>query len=99
MRRANYYIAFVILDLNFHITGIHTILNYLYFGLLAMCSLLSLVTDPRGEDYYRTFRINLLLAWTLSNGLVAAAVVSANSKAQDSSDANAVKGLDDVYDY
>ncbi|KAF5366053.1 hypothetical protein D9758_006603 [Tetrapyrgos nigripes] len=44
------------------------------------------------EDYYRTFRTNVLLAWTLSNGLLAAAVVSATSKAQDSSAGNAVKG-------
>ncbi|KAF5366056.1 hypothetical protein D9758_006606 [Tetrapyrgos nigripes] len=40
----------------------------------------------------RTFRTNVLLAWTLSNGLLAAAVVSATSKAQDSSAGNAVKG-------
>lgn len=44
------------------------------------------------EDYYRTFRTNVLLAWTLSNGLLAAAVVSATSKAQDSGAAASVKG-------
>ncbi|KAG6876728.1 hypothetical protein C0993_000782 [Termitomyces sp. T159_Od127] len=30
------------------------------------------------EDYYRGFRTNVLLAWTLSNALLAAVVVSAN---------------------
>ncbi|KAH0832307.1 glycosyltransferase family 2 protein [Lanmaoa asiatica] len=35
--------------------------------------------DPatQQEDYYKTFRTNLLLVWTLSNGLLAAIVVSA----------------------
>ncbi len=27
------------------------------------------------EDYYRTFRTNVLLAWTLSNALLGAAIV------------------------
>jgi chitin synthase len=44
------------------------------------------------EDYYRAFRTNVLLAWTLSNALLGAAVVSATSKAQDSSASSAVKG-------
>ncbi|KAF7351028.1 Chitin synthase [Mycena sanguinolenta] len=39
------------------------------------------------EDYYRSFRTNVLLAWTLSNGLLAAAVATANDKG--SSDLNA----------
>jgi len=32
------------------------------------------------EDYYRTFRTNVLLSWTLSNALLAAAVTSATDK-------------------
>ncbi|KAK7455190.1 Chitin synthase 4 [Stygiomarasmius scandens] len=44
------------------------------------------------EDYYRSFRTNVLLAWTLSNGLLAAAVVSANAKAQESGANKSVQG-------
>ncbi|KAK0183781.1 glycosyltransferase family 2 protein [Armillaria mellea] len=44
------------------------------------------------EDYYRTFRTNVLLAWTLSNALLGAAIVTANNKASDSGAANSVKG-------
>ncbi|KAJ3855614.1 glycosyltransferase family 2 protein [Lentinula lateritia] len=44
------------------------------------------------EDYYRTFRTNVLLAWTLSNGLLAAIIVEANAKASDSGANNSVKG-------
>ncbi|KAF5340785.1 hypothetical protein D9611_007290 [Ephemerocybe angulata] len=32
------------------------------------------------EDYYRNFRTNVLLSWTLTNGLLAAAIVSTLSK-------------------
>ncbi|KAH7102577.1 glycosyltransferase family 2 protein [Auriculariales sp. MPI-PUGE-AT-0066] len=35
------------------------------------------------EDYYRQFRTNVLLAWTLSNGLLAAAVVTGTGSAAD----------------
>ncbi|KAJ8691954.1 Chitin synthase 4 [Pleurotus ostreatus] len=41
------------------------------------------------EDYYRTFRTNVLLAWTLSNGLLAAIIVTTTNK--DSNNAG-VKG-------
>ncbi|KAJ6589955.1 glycosyltransferase family 2 protein [Mycena vulgaris] len=50
------------------------------------------------EDYYRTFRTNVsfclvLLAWTLSNGLLGAAVATANGKgSSDTTAANAVNG-------
>ncbi|KIY66737.1 glycosyltransferase family 2 protein [Cylindrobasidium torrendii FP15055 ss-10] len=44
------------------------------------------------EDYYRTFRTNVLLAWTLSNALLGAAIVSANGKAEDQGAENSVKG-------
>lgn len=39
--------------------------------------------DPstQQEDYYRGFRTNVLLAWTLSNGLLAAVIVTATAKA------------------
>jgi len=33
------------------------------------------------EDYYRTFRTNVLLAWVLSNGILGAVIVSTNAKA------------------
>ncbi|KAG9051636.1 Chitin synthase, class 1 [Tulasnella sp. UAMH 9824] len=35
------------------------------------------------EDYYKTFRTNVLLAWTLSNGALAVGIVSASSKNKD----------------
>ncbi|KAF5331766.1 hypothetical protein D9758_016631 [Tetrapyrgos nigripes] len=35
------------------------------------------------EDYYRTVRTNVLLAWTLSNGLLATAVASATEEVYD----------------
>ncbi|RXW18195.1 hypothetical protein EST38_g7654 [Candolleomyces aberdarensis] len=37
--------------------------------------------DPstQQEDYYRNFRTNVLLSWTLTNGLLAAAITSTNS--------------------
>ncbi|KAF5374183.1 hypothetical protein D9615_008867 [Tricholomella constricta] len=47
------------------------------------------------EDYYRGFRTNVsrvLLAWTLSNALLAAAIVSTNNKAKDSGAKSAVNG-------
>lgn len=36
------------------------------------------------EDYYKTFRTNVLLAWTLSNGALAVGIVSASTKDKDS---------------
>ncbi|KDQ16092.1 glycosyltransferase family 2 protein [Botryobasidium botryosum FD-172 SS1] len=44
------------------------------------------------EDYYRGFRTKVLLAWTLSNGLLAAAVVSATGSTRGPGAANAVNG-------
>ncbi|KAG8824202.1 Chitin synthase, class 1 [Serendipita sp. 399] len=44
------------------------------------------------EDYYRNFRTNVLLTWTLTNGLLGAVVVSTASKADDKGAQNAVKG-------
>ncbi|KAF9034366.1 glycosyltransferase family 2 protein [Panaeolus papilionaceus] len=35
----------------------------------------------REEDYYKGFRTNVLLAWVLTNGLLAAAITTTNSKA------------------
>ncbi|KIO23871.1 glycosyltransferase family 2 protein [Tulasnella calospora MUT 4182] len=35
------------------------------------------------EDYYKTFRTNVLLAWTLSNGALAVGIVSASTKNKD----------------
>ena len=56
-KKANYYIAFVILseameDPSFHITGIHIVnivLNYFYVGLILMCFILSLGNRPQGS--------------------------------------------------
>ncbi|KAJ8092782.1 Chitin synthase, class 8 [Marasmius tenuissimus] len=44
------------------------------------------------EDYYRSFRTNVLLAWTLSNALLGAVIVQANGKAEDQGAQNSVKG-------
>lgn len=44
------------------------------------------------EDYYRSFRTNVLLAWTLSNGLLAAAITSTNGNAATSGANKAVNG-------
>ncbi|KAG8919708.1 Chitin synthase, class 1 [Tulasnella sp. 417] len=35
------------------------------------------------EDYYKTFRTNVLLAWTLTNGALAVGIVSASTKDKD----------------
>jgi len=42
------------------------------------------------EDYYRTFRTNVLLAWTLSNALLAAAITTTNAKATEHGSASKV---------
>ncbi|KZV86456.1 glycosyltransferase family 2 protein [Exidia glandulosa HHB12029] len=44
------------------------------------------------EDYYRSFRTNVLLFWTLSNGILAAAVVSGTGSAASASAAKTVNG-------
>jgi len=44
------------------------------------------------EDYYRTFRTNVLLAWTLSNGLLAAIVVEGTGTAATKGAAATVNG-------
>lgn len=44
------------------------------------------------EDYYRTFRTNVLLAWTLSNALLGAVIVSTAAKASNSGANAAVNG-------
>jgi len=44
------------------------------------------------EDYYRQFRTNVLLAWTLTNALLAAAIVAATGKASDRGATNTVNG-------
>ncbi|KAG8768582.1 Chitin synthase, class 1 [Ceratobasidium sp. 428] len=44
------------------------------------------------EDYYRSFRTNVLLAWTLSNGILAAVVSSATSPNATTSASKAVGG-------
>ncbi|KIP07919.1 glycosyltransferase family 2 protein [Phlebiopsis gigantea 11061_1 CR5-6] len=50
--------------------------------------------DPQTqqEDYYRSFRTNVLLAWTLSNALLAAIIVTATGKASDKGAHNTVNG-------
>jgi len=50
--------------------------------------------STKQEDYYRTFRTNVLLAWVLSNGILAAVIVSTNAKASTGSGGanNAVNG-------
>ncbi|KIM36553.1 glycosyltransferase family 2 protein [Hebeloma cylindrosporum] len=44
------------------------------------------------EDYYRSFRTNVLLAWVLTNGLLAAAITSTNTKASSGGANKAVNG-------
>jgi len=50
--------------------------------------------DPKQEqeDYYRTFRTNVLLAWTMSNALLVAGIVTATGKAAQKGSAAAVNG-------
>lgn len=50
--------------------------------------------DPatQQEDYYRQFRTNVLLAWTLSNALLAAVILSATGDAGDKGANNTVNG-------
>jgi len=44
------------------------------------------------EDYYRQFRTNVLLAWTLSNGLLGAVIVSTAASAKTSGAGAALNG-------
>ena len=44
------------------------------------------------EDYYKSIRTNVLLAWTLSNALLAAIIITATGKTQDQGAQNSVKG-------
>ncbi|KDQ51532.1 glycosyltransferase family 2 protein [Jaapia argillacea MUCL 33604] len=44
------------------------------------------------EDYYRTFRTKVLLSWTLSNALLAAAIVTATGKASSKGASSTVNG-------
>jgi len=44
------------------------------------------------EDYYRSFRTNVLLAWTMSNALLTAGIVTATGKAAEKGSAAAVNG-------
>jgi len=50
--------------------------------------------DPstQQEDYYRSFRTNVLLAWVLTNALLGAAITSTNDKASDAGANKAVAG-------
>jgi len=50
--------------------------------------------DPatQQEDYYRSFRTNVLLAWTLSNAFLGAAIVTATGKASAKGSAATVNG-------
>ncbi|KAF4621803.1 hypothetical protein D9613_012089 [Agrocybe pediades] len=44
------------------------------------------------EDYYRSFRTNVLLAWVLTNALLGAAITTTNSKASDGGANKTVNG-------
>jgi chitin synthase len=46
----------------------------------------------RQEDYYRQFRTNVLLIWTLTNGLLATVIVTATGSAADRGAAATVNG-------
>jgi len=44
------------------------------------------------EDYYRTFRTNVLLAWTLSNALLAAVITTTTGSAADKGASSTTSG-------
>jgi len=48
--------------------------------------------NTKQEDYYRTFRTNVLLAWVLTNSLLGAAITSTNEKAANGGANKAVNG-------
>ncbi|KJA15623.1 glycosyltransferase family 2 protein [Hypholoma sublateritium FD-334 SS-4] len=48
--------------------------------------------STKQEDYYRSFRTNVLLAWVLTNALLAAAITSTNDSAEVSGANKAVNG-------
>lgn len=85
-------------EVEVEVVAAQTDINAAYEDAIAVLSTKPPKSEPKPdpqteqEDYYRSFRTNVLLAWTLSNALLAAIIVTATGKAADKGAHNTVNG-------